>query len=168
MTLQQKERLRLLWLTCLVFLAEFYSVMLLVRTSGVLVIVVCLVVVVVVVCSSAEAHFKTPCFSLWPGSNRWSMGCTYLFLSLLDICVIYREIRSVVFTLLNYERASIVIDDFVVAGGILLSNKSSPPKVSMREHVFLPSRNIPSIFRTVGPLLLSHHSSYEQQCFCGT
>ncbi len=89
-----------------------------------------------------------------PDSSRFSIGCMYVSLSVLDIFAIYHEIRSVVFTLLNYERASIVIDDFVTACGKLPCSKSSPLKVSMREHVFLPSRNIPNIFRTVCHLLL--------------
>ncbi len=81
-----------------------------------------------------------------------SIGFIYVLLTVLDIFAIYREIRSVVFTMLNYERASIVIDDFVLADGMLPSLKSSPSKVAMREHVFLPSRSIPNVFRTVGSL----------------
>ncbi len=97
------------------------------------------------------------------GSNRLSIGCMYLSLTVLDIFAIYHEICSVVFTMLNYERASIVIDDFVAANGMLPSSKSSPSKVAMREYVFLPSRSIPNVFRTVGSLLSHHPIGF---CFC--
>ncbi len=103
-----------------------------------------------------DTNITSAFFQIPLGSSCLSIGCMYLLLTVSDIFAIYHEIRSVIFTILNYERASIVIDDFVAADGMLPSSKSSPPKVAMREHVFLPSRSIPNIFRTVGSLLSYH------------
>lgn len=96
------------------------------------------------------------CLSKAVGTSRLSIGLAYLILTLLDICAIYRENRSVVFTTLNYERASLLIDDFVSSGEKLSSpDKADPQSISKREHIFLPSRRSPNTFRTVSGAGLS-------------
>lgn len=49
------------------------------------------------------------------GTSRHSIVAAYVLLSVVDIVAIYREIRSVVFTVLNHERTHILAGDYVAA-----------------------------------------------------
>lgn len=102
------------------------------------------------------------CLSKALGTSRLSIGIAYLLLSVLDIYAIYREIRSVVFTTLNYERAHLLAKEYVNAklsgaNGVinghstrLLSNvNASPPTIACRENIFRTARLKPSTFTTV-------------------
>jgi hypothetical protein len=98
------------------------------------------------------------------GTSRLSIGCAYVLLSSIDIFAIYHEIRSVVFTMLNYERSYLLACDHVgtasstTTSSTTDSNSSSissseersrPPGISRRENIFLSSKLAPEVFRTV-------------------
>ena len=75
------------------------------------------------------------------------MAIAYISLSVVDIFAIYNEIRSVVFTSLNLERAAMVIEAFVAGGGVSIP---TPMDVSRHERIFLPPESIDiEVFRTV-------------------
>jgi hypothetical protein len=103
----------------------------------------------------------------YAGTSRLSIGCAYVLLSSIDIFAIYHEIRSVVFTMLNYERSYLLACDHVstttstttTSSSTADNNSSSsisssdersrPPGISRRENIFLSSKLAPEVFRTV-------------------
>jgi hypothetical protein len=81
------------------------------------------------------------------GTARVGMALAYIFLSVVDVFAIYNEIRSVVFTTLNLERAAFVVRGFVEGGKAALP---LPFAVSRLERIFLAPKSLdPAIFRTV-------------------
>jgi hypothetical protein len=68
------------------------------------------------------------------GPSRLRIGTAYLLLSSVDLFTIYKEIRSVVFKDLNFERLSLILEDYVGGGGA--SAVLSPSAVAARERIF--------------------------------
>ncbi|CAM9150574.1 unnamed protein product [Phaeothamnion confervicola] len=99
------------------------------------------------------------------GTSRLSIGCAYVVLSCVDIFAIYNEIRSVVFTILNYERTDMLITEFLASGAgdcggrrgaaaasaaaAAAAAEARPARVAKRENVFRPARISVDIFTTV-------------------
>eukprot|EP00597_Dinobryon_sp_UTEXLB2267_P003547 CAMPEP_0170073750 /NCGR_PEP_ID=MMETSP0019_2-20121128/11139_1 /TAXON_ID=98059 /ORGANISM="Dinobryon sp., Strain UTEXLB2267" /LENGTH=522 /DNA_ID=CAMNT_0010283535 /DNA_START=351 /DNA_END=1919 /DNA_ORIENTATION=+ len=100
------------------------------------------------------------------GTSRPKIVCVFLALSLLDLYCVFREIGSVVFSSLNFERAGIVLhklfrgtdpaqgpQDAALADPRLLA-ELSPLQVAQSERLFLPTRQGEGLVRTWGSLQL--------------
>jgi hypothetical protein len=92
------------------------------------------------------------------GSSHFGIGIAYLCLSSVDLFSIYKEIRSVVFKDLNFERLALVLQDYAsiapsgnstTAGDVVLA----PSHVATKERIFRnPWLNKGDVFKVLSDL----------------
>jgi hypothetical protein len=93
------------------------------------------------------------------GASRAKISGAFAMLSFIDLVCIFNEIRSVVFTSLNFERAGIVLKHVMAAGGSSSSSSSSstgvlaaaaltPVEVASREPILQRARYAEEMFKS--------------------
>lgn len=89
------------------------------------------------------------------GTSRNSILMSYLVLTSLDISAIYREIRSVIFKQLNFERAVIVLRHYITTEG---AEVLPPTEVAGIERIFRgPKVATRSVFKLLSDIAVPDH-----------
>jgi hypothetical protein len=106
--------------------------------------------------------------------DRYRMVAAFAVMSALDIFCIHKEIRSVIFNSLNYERTGLVLDSIFSGGGGGGGAAITPNEVAEREELMMPYLISERTFATwisLSPLVAPKHletafSLFAEEKFC--